>query len=217
MDSEREPGTALRAYLWQCEQAAASSRYVHARLRQLTDVLWRCRLGELSPDWRDRLGAGMAAAEDVLVRHELATMPTRAWEPFVASGDWRTALDEWYSDWVTLDDYRVKHERRPQDPIAGMVTPFYKALNESPDIARGQQARDRAWVFINIMWGALYRGGLAAGGMKINWREWVEEQAQALRPEDRARVLGLKCGGLNVEQLPAYWTQSGPSLPPASA
>jgi hypothetical protein len=209
----------LGAYLWQCEQAAATSRYVHARFLHFFKVLWAARIGDLTSDWRDRVTSDPHSAEDVLASHELATMPLRQWEPFVAAGEWRTAIDEWYSDLLALDAYRAAHERRPGTPIVPDEPPgarqLTRALQASPDFRRGLQAMDSAWARHRVIWGTLYRVGLAARGVDTDWRSWVESQATTLADTDDelAQYVGW-ARKFAQEDLPVYWTQPRPSTPP---
>lgn len=219
MNPQRNESQDLKKYLWHCEQAASAAGYVGVRFTRFFKVLWSCRLGDLQHDWRDRLQIEASGVEDALVCHELATMPMRAWEPFAAGGNWRTAIDDWYSDLLALDAYRAAHERKPGTPIVPDEPPgareLTRALQASPDIRRGSASRDSAWAWHRAIWGVLYRVGLAAGGVDTDWRTWLESQASTLADKDDNLAQHVDWAR-RFEYLPAYWTQPRPSAPPTS-
>lgn len=114
---------ASKRMLWEHDQRHRRSAYVTAHYRFCSVVLRDARAGTLAPDWRNRLGAEHANADlpDVLrdtytsVIDELTTLPPQPWEPYVAGGDWRAALDTWYRDNLDLQDlyYRERTAPRP--------------------------------------------------------------------------------------------------------
>lgn len=223
MDDEfrMRPGD-LSSFLREREEIAASAHYVQARFLQVYQILWKARIGELTPRWRDDLTTGTDAAADQLIVHELACMPTRPWEPFVAGGDWRTALDTWYSDLLSADDYLVQHEIRPASAKHPNPHTQYsrltEVLRESQAIQQGEQALDDARDRLRLLWGASYRAGLSAGGEESDWRGWYRTRTQRLRQPSGERVPRHDDDASIpfLEHLPNYWTagteSSGPLI-----
>lgn len=87
-----------------------------ARLRARTDAGWagivgaaasddclltgkgRTALTALTDDRRRRAALYLCALRD------LSLLPSEEWDPFVADGDWRRALDAWYADRISVID-----------------------------------------------------------------------------------------------------------------
>lgn len=212
-DELRKQIEQTQAYLWRCHQDRAAMQYRSARSILWTRMLSDARAGTLAIDWRNHLTvdtkgraeirqailgdyaeavipAGPQADTDVLVAHEMATMPTRPWEPYAAGGDWRAALDAWYADTIALDEYRKQSVNPPNatalNKIHGKTEAMLRDLSE-----------------------ASYRAGLAAGGETNDWQVWLNSRMQA-RQAPRTRPSDPEALRHHLEQLPDYWTQPKP-------
>jgi hypothetical protein len=158
-------------------EKAARSMYVTSRHMLLGEVLRRARAGTLDQDWREHLTtyfprlARAAGHHVALVERELIEPSPQPWEPYVAGGHWREALDAWYSDTLALETYyEAEHfagpPRPPSDSESGVDWLAWYASGQQQQIAAAdhsrqnqQRNRDR--------FGASYRAGLAAGGIDI--------------------------------------------------
>lgn len=107
------------------EQWRVRNLYTSARVSQWHHVLFSARLGVLEADWRDHLaveldrqfestgaqafvGGRLDLVENTKqsVLQELSLLPPQLWEPYVAAGDWRAALDAWYGASTELCDWQ---------------------------------------------------------------------------------------------------------------
>ena len=213
-------------------QWVARSRYAGSRNGLWADVLRWARVGELPLDWRDHLPgyharwaaiAGVETTDDVdgLVVHEFVTLEPQPWEPDVAAGDWRTALDAWYRDTLALHDRR--HQQRveldadeprrfaePWPPEVGAHLACREADLAAIKVINHARKRDRieAW----------YRAGLAAGGGDEHWLDWYRQRIDAWDDRhDAIYSVGLIAAGdelvilddpvnrAQMQTLPDYW------------
>jgi hypothetical protein len=176
----------------------ARERYTSKRNSLWAQVLWWARSGELPPGWRDHLpgycariaaivGEELRDDIDGLILHEFATLPPQPWEP---GGDWRTALDAWYRDMLTVHNRRRQqdqemHASKPQPfqlpsrPITNekendpwLEFQLKRALHladiDAIQAINHERRRDQieAW----------YRAGLSAGGDDEDWESWYRDR-----------------------------------------
>lgn len=219
----------------QVEQNSATMR--RRILWELDDRLWHARRGLLKADWRER-GLSEALAGAAEGRHlaidgyclwlEITEMPVADWEP--ARGQivgWRAALDAWWVD--SLANLRAleaqTYDVRTVSQMAGL-----NVVDASPEqwdelldrFARSTSALDFARAHAMLVrldrLRAWYEGGLARGGVEIDWvsrfRARVERWrvpderdqqlalllSRTLDPTDEPWAYPLEC------RLPAYWS-----------
>lgn len=199
---------------WQTAMAERSqlSTAAWARIMLLGDVLRQARQGKLSPNWRDNLAdsalhplSRQALLEAARV---LRSSPRAPWEPWVAQGDWRRALESWFSaSLALLDEDDLRHARLratepdlPGTPPTGdptITTESTAAEMEQEQLRVAAQRRHRdsttAW----------YLAGLAAGGDLIDWQRWYLARTgrTAEAPQWTANFPDW------LQQLPTYWTE----------
>ena len=210
---------------WQ--QKLARRMYLDMRVRLIGEALRRARAGTLEPDWRNHLLTWfpelVAVSPDnaALVAREATELPVQPWEPYAAHGDWREALDAWYSDTLALE---AEHEAellapapRPSDDNLEWYASGRELQQQADRATREGKRRERDCL------GASYRAGLAAGGVEIDWVSWYRQRviewvdcgdggdASAARAEsmriDYRRHLADQPGWREyLQQLPEYWT-----------
>lgn len=203
------------------EQWAARERYTSTRNALLADVLRWARSGELPADWRIHLPGyyasiaaitGEQVRDDVegLALHELTTLPLQPWEPYIAGGDWRTALDAWYRDSLALHDrtHRQNEElsaskpepfRRPDAPMPDAYDPHIvyddsddwraqRVLQDADMAAAGVINHDRGRDRLE----AWYRAGLTAGGTGEDWTGWYRDRITTAWDRRHDTIYGAK-------------------------
>lgn len=209
-----------------------AKHYAYRRHAIWTPLLRSARAGTLVSDWRKTLSVekwmyrGERAPEDPRVREademiirELRSMPPVAWEPFVAEGDWRSALEAWYRAAVEVfDSFEVLRldGRRARDEMDRETS---IAVAEGPEVLSGhrcglrsgtdafyQQERDEIE--------ARYLAGKAAGGVDVDWLGWFRARVQDW-PELSARGVSTPAEVLTrlddpavqaaMQMLPDYW------------
>ncbi|WP_292981251.1 hypothetical protein [Mycobacterium sp.] len=199
-------------------------RLIYASFRHslVGDILRRARDGALDRDWRERFTTYhpvllKANADTVaLIHHEMAELPEQPWEPYAAAGDWREALDAWYSDTLALEtSYEhailAGRPRPPAEPESGHDWLASYAAGQPKQAADDSRTRQ------NLLrnrdgFGASYRAGLAAGGVDVDWEGWYWQRVklwddlgdEGLRVDSRRNRL------LCVEHLPPYWLHASP-------
>lgn len=202
-------------------QAAWWQHTVTSTLR--FSVLSRARIGVLQPNWRDTLNDHRARpsertlrdADDLAVR-EVEMTPEAAWEPHVASGDWRQAL----SSWATAAHQLV---RQKYETHAWVMERFPMTMrtveNPAADVVRCERELDAVE--------ASYRAGRAAGGDPDDWRGWLrtrvteswspaDESDYGIRPTSQQVLAALDQDFIAIavppwtiqEILPLYWQHS---------
>lgn len=187
-------------------------KHVEDRHRCASGVLRSARQGTLEAGWRDQLlmdarrrchpdCPALQGHDDIgiLIAMEIADWPQRPWEPGVAGGDWRAALDAWYEDELELQDTYEGFARQQ------LVTP---EATETAWWRREQHCRE--WI------GASYRAGLAAGGEPVDWVAWYQRRIELREETDPDRIRGRRRAVAWVSELgpipwlaylPEYWTQ----------
>lgn len=192
---------------WQCTQYVASTHASYARLNLLRKTLSAARAGDLAPDWREHLDMGYPQTAqiysdgDALAMHEIATMSPQLWEPYVAQGDWRAALNAWHTASLELEESLEALRTRPGPGHTAAGSPF------TPP-ASGPAAQN-VRVLLADMRTASYQAGLAAGGDDVDWQGWLQSREDTYPakkgPTDWDRLRQA------LEQLPDYWTQPQPT------
>lgn len=214
-----------RTMLRRFEHAQWTGTAEHRLLRWsvLSSVLRAARGGTLAVDWRDGLEADVAErnrnrqgtnAADVgaLVVHELATMSQQAWEPYVAGGDWRTALGAWYRDSLALHEWEWEQEAVELEWTPGWARRTRERF-AAEFRARHVRGRDELE--------ASYRAGLAAGGDDQDWIGWYRRRITETwgsgsgmgryDSEETLRALDARDEWLmDMERLPSYWAARQP-------
>lgn len=183
------------ALLWSCEQDSASGHYRYNRWRVLFGALNSARYGLLAAEWRQQVvpsesNYGLHIVNDALIEHEVATMPPQKWEPFVADGDSRAALDAWYNATLLLDEYR-------QTTHAAASSSRLSILDQY------------VWQNMHDLWGASYRAGLKSMGYDIDWANWYHTRIESRVPPTAAsraqHKLDWPALRRYLERLPRYW------------
>lgn len=205
-------------------QAQAATQVFFSRIATLNyrlAVLLSAREGTLTPDWREALaagedsvadkedeGAGADGAEvdadsstsltddqrDACRRaaEAIAASPPAQWHPHSDAG-WRLALDAWFDAIkACLDDIeRAEMEVRRQSWMA--VDGVAARIGMDRDLAT-----------------ASYRAGLAAGGLDVDWYEWLVDRVR-LWPDKQRRDAQLDLMTLepgyrdSMQHLPSHW------------
>lgn len=190
------------AKLSRAETAIAEFTYQITKLNYLHAQLLAARDGTLEPDWRATITtiAAETTSEPADTQRsarsraaaDLAAIPPADWEPGRKVG-WRTALDAWFDaiKACLADTERAERHLRAETWMsADSVT------------ARITMDRDLAT--------ASYRAGLAAGGLDVDWYDWLIERVR-LWPDVKRRNDQLDLMTLepdyrqSIEQLPPYW------------
>lgn len=219
-----------------------SDTHQQAKRRTFKRALNHARMGWLAPDWRHQgLEAASAAWRPGLVNDDYfvwldvnETCAGRIWEPLVRERggySWRHALESWWIDsrvwwredeaaspksvssWAglnvvdaTLEQWESlldNHSGPWPDQLASASTQHWASMGFRAQIEKMQI--DRLC--------ALYEGGLARGGVDIDWigrhRERVNRWRVARQREDLlARLNSCEPAKFLEHRLPAYW---GPS------
>jgi len=228
------------AYIEAWREKATRGIYVTTRHMMIGGILERARLGTLDPSWRTHLLTYFPAARSdatkasaTLVQLEATDLPVQPWEPYAAGGDWREALDAWYSATLALEaEYEAEKAERPRPPAddSGGVDWLASAASgqqqqsEADRYMREIQRRERDCL------GASYRAGLAAGGVEIDWVSWYRQRVtewvdcgvgcdddtrarftESMRIDYRRHQSDQPGWSAYLQQLPGYWTASDPS------
>lgn len=213
---------ASKRMMWAFRQHAHQHSYVTTYYRVASTLLRNARLGTLTPDWRDQIRAESESADipDVLrathtaVVDDLTALPPQPWEPYIAGGDWRAALDAWYHDSIAVQDlhYRTRTTPRPTE-FRPPNNPAHIAHQDQSDAGDHERARlDKARE--NARTEAFYRGGLAAGGEDSDWITWCRQCAKTWDSRDTyipPVVRNPESWRTSVESLPEYWLHHAPA------
>lgn len=207
-----------------------ASHYAYRRYAIWTSLLDTARRGQLSPQWRQTLSVDnwlyrterppedpRVREADQLIINELATMPPAAWEPFVADGDWRRALEAWHQAAIEVhDSFEVlRHDGRravdcPVDPTALPETGLRQSRRSSADAVYGRR-RDEIE--------ALYLAGLAAGCDEVDWVDWFSKTIQqwhdvstrgVTNKTEMLLLLESPEVRASMQMLPTYWRTAQP-------
>jgi hypothetical protein len=163
--------------------------------------LLSARRGTLSPDWRDRLTEHLHEAEDLPSdqRHarnraaaEIAALPPAEWEPDRKVG-WRRSLDAWFEAIKHCIKDTEQAEERLRAKTPGAVSAGVGGSVMDRDLATGS-----------------YRAGLAAGGLDVEWFDWlinrVREWPDKRRRDEQLDLMTLEPDyRKTMQQLPMYW------------
>ena len=190
------------AKLSHAETAIAEFTYQITKLSYLHTQLLAARDGVLEPDWRDTITAIAADTTSDLddaqqaararAAADLASMAPADWEPGRRVG-WRTALEEWFEAIKAC----LADTERAERHLRGETW-----MSADSVAARTKMERDLAT--------ASYRAGLAAGGLDVDWYEWLIERVR-LWPDMKRRNDQLDLMTLEpdyrqtIEHLPPYW------------
>jgi hypothetical protein len=183
-------------------------RTVHGALYSSTlrEQLDHARRGLLSAEWRDQLATRSrlpAAGHLCLLKRErgdrgdiglaelrrcawldVAHLEAALWEPYAVGGDWRAALDAWYTASMNaFEEY---------------VLSLVHASGRSCGIDLSEL------IFRRDMLEASYRAGIAAGTGKDNgWRDWLATRSAERWEPDRAECyrMAMLDEGLPTEPL----------------
>lgn len=214
----------VRHHHSELRQRMDEGQYVVHRYGLIAQVLHWARSGELSPDWREhQMPAYLAAIRpdiadqafddhQALIGAELAAIPLQPWEPYATGGDWKDALDSWFTDTLANETYletsRPPRESpdMPAEMLAGLDNDTIDHINRQRDEQRRyhrEQEEDfqRGQAESRAMLGASYRAGLAAGGEPIDWRGWLQQQLGRTIRRDAYHW---------YQSLPHYWTEKRP-------
>lgn len=193
------------------QQAEAEVHLFSCRATQLNYVralLLSARQGTLPEDWREALTATdtetdtdadtrITLTDDQLAlsrqaAEAIAAAPSADWHPHRNIG-WRRALDAWYdATKQCLDD-----TERAETDVRGQSWMSVDAVS-----ARIDMDRDLAT--------AAYRAGLAAGGLAVEWYDWLIDRVRRWpdkqRRDDQLDLMTLEPGYReSMQQLPGYW------------
>lgn len=199
--------------LQRAEAAVHLFSYRATQLNYLRALLLSARQGTLSEDWREALAAtdpGAATDADAdaddgritltddqraisrQAAQEIAASPPADWHPHRNVG-WRRALDAWHeATKQCLDD-----TERAETDLRGQSWMSADAVT-----ARIDMDRDLAT--------ASYRAGLAAGGLAVEWYDWLIERVgrwpDIQRRDDQLDLMTLEPGYRDsMQHLPDYW------------
>lgn len=213
-----------RHHHWELRQRMDEGQYVSLRHWAIARVLHWARSGELSPDWREHQMPALLVAirpdtadqafddHSALINAELAALHTQPWEPHATGGDWKDALDAWFTDALANETY-LETSRPPRglldmpaEMLTGLDTDAIAHLQRQQDEQRRQHREQeekfqRGQAESRAMLGASYRAGLAAGGEPIDWRGWLESQLGRTLRHDAYHW---------YQSLPHYWTEKRP-------
>lgn len=218
------------------QHKVTQTQYHATRITQLGTVLRRAREGSLDPNWREQLQPPQYTTQphqiysdaDTLAIHDLRELPTAAWEPYVAGGDWRRALNEWYA--ASLGNLNDALDLQAETHRAARRTRFRHLahLYQMPALTAAQQralvdkhhalqpivdearigelqaeVRDRDYLH------AWYHAGLAAGGDPVDWVSWFTACIDRWHNANMATVarnqLETTDFRAEYESLPHYW------------
>lgn len=146
----------------------------------LRPILRQARAGTLASAWREKLPAASALAE----------LPPQDWEPGRGVG-WRRALDAWHKAMTDC----LAAAARADDELRRRLPRYEEA---------------GGWLMDQDLATASYRAGMAAGGLDVEWFDWLIERTNDWPDHDRARdqldAMTLDPDyRANMERLPLYW------------
>ena len=157
----------------------------------------------------------LTAEVDGLALHEFATLPPQPWEPYVAGGDWRAALEAWYRETLALHDRtRQQHlEERASEPRRSRLL--------DPDQAATVACRDADFEAIKAInyarkrdrIEAWYQAGLAAGGVDEDWAGWYRDRIAAWDRRQDAIYDPARSSAGPARRRPGAWSTSRRSAP----
>ncbi|OHT95624.1 hypothetical protein BKG71_23375 [Mycobacteroides chelonae] len=170
------------------------------RLMLMKSVLTCAREGVLSPKWRQEIPAAVASAlgqsgEDCVntaAVSAVAAIAPAAWEPDTRSG-WRRSLDEWFEA-VKLCHHDIECSATH--------------LADAVKVELGE------WAPVSVievdLATASYRAGMAAGGLDVDWYDWLLERVNhwpdPVRRDYQLDLMTLEPDyRATVERLPEYW------------
>ncbi|SIJ04871.1 Uncharacterised protein [Mycobacteroides abscessus subsp. abscessus] len=170
------------------------------RLMLMKSVLTCAREGVLSPQWRQELPAAVASAQgqssgecmNTAAVSAVAAIAPAAWEPDTRSG-WRRSLDEWFEA-VKQCHHGIEHcATRLADVVKVELGEWAPVSVIEADLAT-----------------ASYRAGMAAGGLDMDWYDWLLERVNhwpdQVRRDYQLDLMTLEPNyRATVESLPAYW------------
>lgn len=175
--------------------------YRISKLNYLRAQLLSAREGTLKSDWRTTLvksateSIGLQpdqqAARERAAR-DISALPPADWEPDRHVG-WRLALNAWYEATnQCLDD--IENAEKQLRSESWM----------SADTVTTRIAMDRDLTT------ASYRAGLAAGGLDVDWYDWLIDRVRKWpdkqRRDDQLDLMTLEPDYRDsMQQLPAYW------------
>lgn len=194
----------VAARLERTTAAVDEFRYQCLKLVLLRVQLVSARVGTLESNWRATLVESIEiggvesddevdAADPILVRaaSALTTMPPADWEPDRGVG-WRTALDSWFA--------AIKN-------CLGDLDRLDARLRDEVDVPLG--ATLTSTIELDLMT-ASYRAGLAAGGLDVDWFDWLIERVHCW-PDKKLRDSQLDLMTMDPDyraataRLPDYW------------
>ncbi|TXH08420.1 MAG: hypothetical protein E6R04_10760 [Spirochaetes bacterium] len=151
----------------------------------LRPILHQARAGTLATAWREKLPdrAGTAAAVS-------AELPPQDWEPGRGVG-WRRALDAWHKAMTDC----LAAAARADDELRRRL-PRYEAAG--------------GWAMDQDLATASYRAGMVAGGLDVEWFDWLIDRVREW-PDERRRgeqldLMTLEPGYRDdMQKLPLYW------------
>lgn len=216
-----DEGTAGDRHEWtidaaQTIQRAEAAVYLFScratQLNYLRALLLSARQGTLPEDWREALvttgtdtdtdapdgdDTPITLTDNQLALNRqsaesLAAAPSVDWHPHRNVG-WRRALDAWYdATKQCLDD-----TERVETDVRGLSWMSVDAVS-----ARIDTDRDLAT--------ASYRAGLAAGGLAVEWFDWLVDRVRRWpdkqRRDDQLDLMTLEPGYReSMQRLPGYW------------
>jgi hypothetical protein len=193
-------------------------RLLHGALYSSTlrDQLDRARRGLLSADWRDDLATRSrmpAKGHLCLLQRErdergdigapelrrcawldVAHLEAASWEPHAAGGDWRAALDAWYTASMNAFEEHVLSVMHASGKFCSI------GLSEL--------------IFRRDLLKASYRAGIAAGtGEDNGWRDWIATRSAERWEPDRAECYRMAMLDEGLPTEPLYlskWTTEMP-------
>lgn len=184
-----------QAFAQEWRHKSEQTMYVTSRHTLFGDVLRRARAGTLLPDWRERLAddpypaafvrRGTPIPDHVLLaEHELANMVVQPWEPYAAQGNWREALDAWYSDTLALEsEFEANRFAAKPRPPESPAAPVSDGRSQPPPPIAGSPL-DRAVAAFS----ATEMSALAPHSEQPDWLAWYasgQAQQEAVDIRDR--------------------------------
>lgn len=215
------------------EDFMAAAQFNALRNKMLSDALNLARHGHLAAGWRDTLTAPIpqgwarspiqAGAEATAIE-ALRQMPIAPWEPG-SDSDWRTALGSWYGQarQVLTDTHlescrsHLEQQRLAESVIGYKVAKAPTAEVLAAEVLDPENRRMQHFAEIQSHFVAKrdrltaeYLGGLAAGGLDVDWLGWYKARIDTWAPDHvittaaRALVNGPTFPAM-AQQLPSYW------------
>lgn len=215
------------------ENFMAAVQFSALRNKMLSEALNLARHGRLAVNWRDTLAvpipqgwarSQLQAGAEATAIEALRQMPKEPWEPG-GSVDWRSALGSWYGQarQVLTDDHlhscrsHLEQLRLTESVIGYKVAkaPAIEVL--TAEVLDPERRRTQQFAEIQILFDAKrdrltaeYLGGLAAGGLEVDWLSWYKARIDSWPPDHaitsaaRALVNGPTFP-MMAQQLPPYW------------